>query len=266
MIHKMTGLVIQAIDYGETHRILTVLNEQGYKVPIMARGAKKVPSKFTAVAQPFVEAEFVYTRSGGMGTLQHADLIRGFQHLKMELTRSAVAAWSTEMTSRMMAEDPIGPRGYRDLQGLWEQLDDGKEPLVLLAVYELKMIALAGYAMQLETCNRCASKERHTHLSDRDGGAICERCVRSGSEARGDLPVGPRALHWLRLFPQVDFKQIGDVRLKPETLEELRRVIRWWWDRHIGGEWKTRNVLDQLTDSRSICYIPDRLNRNDREE
>ncbi|MDT4009262.1 DNA repair protein RecO, partial [Staphylococcus aureus] len=39
---RQKGIIIKAVDYGESDKIITILNEHGAKVPLMARRAKKV--------------------------------------------------------------------------------------------------------------------------------------------------------------------------------------------------------------------------------
>ncbi len=38
---RQKGIIIKAVDYGEFDKIITILNEHGAKVPLMARRAKK---------------------------------------------------------------------------------------------------------------------------------------------------------------------------------------------------------------------------------
>ena len=44
MLYKQEGFVIRSVDYGENNKIITILNEHGHKVPLMARGAKNKSS------------------------------------------------------------------------------------------------------------------------------------------------------------------------------------------------------------------------------
>ncbi|SUK42868.1 DNA recombination and repair protein RecO [Staphylococcus aureus] len=39
---RQKGIIIKAVDYGESDKIITILNEHGAKVPLMARRAKKL--------------------------------------------------------------------------------------------------------------------------------------------------------------------------------------------------------------------------------
>lgn len=41
MLIKQKGIIIKTVDYGESDKIVTILNEFGAKVPLMVRRAKK---------------------------------------------------------------------------------------------------------------------------------------------------------------------------------------------------------------------------------
>lgn len=41
IVNAPKGIIIKAVDYGESDKIITILNEHGAKVPLMARRAKK---------------------------------------------------------------------------------------------------------------------------------------------------------------------------------------------------------------------------------
>ncbi|PWZ98759.1 DNA repair protein RecO, partial [Staphylococcus pseudintermedius] len=55
MLVKQKGIIIKAVDYGESDKIITILNEHGAKVPLMVRRAKKIKSGLQATTQIFVQ-------------------------------------------------------------------------------------------------------------------------------------------------------------------------------------------------------------------
>lgn len=40
-VNETKGIIIKSVDYGESDKIITILNEYGAKIPLMARRAKK---------------------------------------------------------------------------------------------------------------------------------------------------------------------------------------------------------------------------------
>lgn len=79
---RQKGIIIKAVDYGESDKIITILNEHGAKVPLMARRAKKVKTGLQAQTQLFVYGLFIYNKWRGMGTLNSVDVIS--QHYKLQ--------------------------------------------------------------------------------------------------------------------------------------------------------------------------------------
>ena len=58
-VNETKGIIIKSVDYGESDKIITILNEYGAKIPLMARRAKKVKSGLQAHTQMFVYGLFI---------------------------------------------------------------------------------------------------------------------------------------------------------------------------------------------------------------
>ena len=58
--HETKGIIIKSVDYGESDKVITILNEHGAKVPLMVRRAKS-QSGFQAHTQLFVYGLFIIT-------------------------------------------------------------------------------------------------------------------------------------------------------------------------------------------------------------
>ncbi|KAK57852.1 putative recombination protein O, N-terminal domain protein [Staphylococcus lugdunensis VCU150] len=48
MLMKQKGIIIKSVDYGESDKVITILNEHGAKVPLMVRRAKKSQKWFSS--------------------------------------------------------------------------------------------------------------------------------------------------------------------------------------------------------------------------
>src|SRR5699024_5313645 len=84
MLIKQKGIIIKTVDYGESDKIITILNEYGAKIPLMVRRAKKSKSGLQANTQLFVYGLFIYSKWKGMGTLSSVDVIDQNYHLRLD--------------------------------------------------------------------------------------------------------------------------------------------------------------------------------------
>ncbi|MNG27683.1 DNA repair protein RecO [compost metagenome] len=80
-------------------------------------------------------------------------------------------------------------------------------------------------------------------LSIGSGGVLCRRCAHRDPYA---IRLSEGTLKVLRLFRRLDLWRLGNVALKDETKQEVKKAMRRLLDAHIGLQLKTRNFLDQL--------------------
>lgn len=243
MLYRVEGLVIRSIDYGEGGKIITLLTEEAGKVGVLARGAKKTGSRFSAAVQPFTSGEYVFFRTKGLGTLNSADILTSRRRLREDLYLSAAAAYLAEMTDRLLADGESAPWLARQLTAALDALDDGKDPRIITHLYEMKILVHAGYKPSLDTCAACARPTAHPVLSIAFGGLLCEDCAAKDAEA---MTITPRMVKLLRLFETVGIDRVGQVSVQEETKESLKQVMRTWLDRHVDIRFRSRQVLEQL--------------------
>lgn len=104
MQYRVQGIVIRGMDYGEGNKILTLFTREIGKVSVVARGAKKVKSRFGSAAQLFTYGDYLFFKSGQLGTLNHAEIIEGFHPLREDLDQAAHASYLAELTDRMLGD------------------------------------------------------------------------------------------------------------------------------------------------------------------
>lgn len=243
MLYRVEGIVIRRADYGEGHAIITLFTKEAGKVSVMARGAKKMKSRHSAVTQLFTYGEYVYFKNGQMGTLNSGEIIHAHHGLREDLFLSAYSAYLVELTDRMIGEHEGGSFLFEQLKAGLEAIEAGKDPAVITHIFELKMLGLAGYAPELHHCVSCGRDGGAASISVSMGGILCENC-RLKDPAAHSLSVGMHKL--LILFQQIDLRRLGAIDLKEQSKEQLKNWMREYMDTYTGVQWRARHFLDQM--------------------
>ncbi|MCU6707683.1 DNA repair protein RecO [Paenibacillus sp. J5C_2022] len=244
MLVRVEGIVIRSMDYGENHKIVTLLTNDNGKAGVLIRGAKKVRSKHASLSQPFTYGEFLFFRgNSGLGTLNHGEIIQSHHDLRMDLDLAAYASYAAELTDRSLQDDEAGTYHFEQLKACLTALQEGKDPGIVLHVYEMRILDMSGYAPVLEECVHCGNRVGPFKLLPHAGGVICSRCTSGAAHA---VPVSEKALKLLRLFSKLDMRRLGNINVSDHTKAEIHACMSGLMDAQLGLRLKSKNFLDQL--------------------
>jgi DNA repair protein RecO (recombination protein O) len=243
MLYRVEGIVIRSIDYGEGNKIVTLLTAGNGKQGIVIRGARKPKSRHGALAQLFTYGDYSFYKSGSLGTLNSGEVIESYRELRQGLDGPAYASYAAELTDRAVGDEDAGAFLFRQLNACLSALAAGKDPGVILRVYEMKVIGAAGYMPVLEECANCGSGEGEFRFSPAAGGALCSRCRHRDPAA---LELDESVWKLLRLFAGLDLARLGSIALKDSSKSQLQLALRHWMDHHLNLHLKSRQFLDQL--------------------
>lgn len=245
MLYRLEGIVIRAMDYGETNKIITLCTQTHGKVGVMVRGAKKLKSRHGSLTQPFTYGIFSFFRGGsGLGTLNDGEIYESNHKLREDLVLAAHGAYACELIDRALQDEDTGSFWFEQLQAFLTGMREGKDPEVMIRLFEMKMLQASGYGPQLDIC---ASSQRPIEgdalISPRLGGVLSIPFRAADPYA---VPVMARTLSLLRVFAKLDLRRLGNVDVKPETKAELKAVMEALMREHIGMNLKSKRFLDQL--------------------
>ncbi|WEK53042.1 MAG: DNA repair protein RecO [Candidatus Cohnella colombiensis] len=243
MLYRVEGIVIRSTDYGEGNKIITLLTPDFGKQGIVVRGAKKLKSRYGALAQLFTYGEYSYYKNNSLGTLNSGEIIESYYQLREGLEKPAYAAYAAELTDRAINDDETAAFLFHQLKACQAALTEDKDPQVVLRVYEMRVVSTAGYAPILDECVHCGKQEGDFRFSFVAGGALCHNC-RHRDPGAIELMDGVWKL--LRLFAHLDLRRLGHITVKDSTKIQLQLVMRKWMDTHLNLNLKSRHFLDQL--------------------
>ncbi len=205
-ILKTEAVVLRSLRFGEADRILHLYTLDRGRVGAIAKGARKVRSRFGGRLEPLSHVELtLHVGRGELATVTGADLIRAHAAARADPYRLAVGLVGAESMLRLFPEQERNERAFDAITRFLDLLDalasraPGRPELDPLGLsFQLKLLWLAGYMPHLSSCAECGATASVAGFSPRAGGVVCRDCA------------GP----------------VGAVVLSAEGLSELDRLLR----------------------------------------
>ncbi len=243
MIQKCEGIVIRRVDYGENNKIITIYTREWGKIGVMARGANKPKSRLSSVTQLFYYGYFLVKGSSGLGSLSQGEPIASFRHIREDIVSTAYASYIIELLDKATDEKKPNPFLFELVYQTLQCINEGYDPEVITAIYEMKMLSVLGVPPVLDRCVSCQATEGEYSFSIREGGFLCHRCKEKDPYR---LLISAQTVKLLRIFYHFDLSRLGNISLKEATKKELKLVIESYYNEYSGLSLKSKKFLQQL--------------------
>lgn len=153
---KLRALGLREVDFGDHDRYLTALAEDGRKIEILCKNARRGSKKQTPAARQLCFSAFVLQERDGRFTLREADIVRSFFDLTADIEKYALACYLCELASALTVPGDETPAVCHLLLSALAALSGGKRETALVkAAFEWRVMAEVGYAPDLVTCAVC---------------------------------------------------------------------------------------------------------------
>jgi DNA repair protein RecO (recombination protein O) len=199
---KALALVVRATDWSETSRIATLWTREHGKVRGLAKGGRRLKSRFETALDLLTVCSIVFIRksSGGLDLLTEAQVVRRFPRLRSDLPALYAAYYVAELLSDLTEDYDPHPVLFDEALATLGAL--GETTIATgprLARFELVLLRELGYGPALDACAACGRPPTDAGLafSAATGGILCSTCVRSQRDRR---PLSPAAWQALRLL------------------------------------------------------------------
>ena len=245
MLMKQKGIILKSVEYGESDKIITILNEHGAKVPLMARRAKKVKTGLQAHTQMFVYGLFIYNKWRGMGTLNSVDVIDQHYELQLDLYESSFATLCAETIDRSMEEEEISKFNFDLLQFVLNKISSGQSAQLMSIIVLLKCMNKYGFSASFNICAVSGNTDQSQLIGYRFkfDGAI------SKSEAYQDphaLQLSNRTLYLLDILLKLPIDKMNELKIHQDILDEMSELMIMLYREYAGMFFKSQKLINQL--------------------
>ena len=218
------GLVLREVRYKESDKILTVLTQHEGKVTVRARGALRKGSRITAATPLRAYTCMPILKPRGRPTLTGAPPVGVFLAPPAAPGASALGSFCPGRRDPASPEKypppPVLQLGLNSLYALSRALCP---PEQIKAVFELRLMCLAGYEPDLSCCAQCGAAEPdEPWFSPRGGAVYCAHC--RGASSSAVTPLLPETLAAMRHIVNADPKKIFSFTLGDAGRRQLAHV------------------------------------------
>ena len=223
---RSEGIVLKTYALGDTSRIVVVYTRDHGLVKMVAKGARKTPSRFGTSLEPLSRARFHYylKPDRDLHLVSQAEPIESLGMQLSDLARLSHAQAALELVDRLVwGEEPH--------EALYDLLVEALAALVaappgaLMPVtlgFQLRFASLLGYRPRLDACASCgAALAPERWFSAARGGLLCAACAPRES---GVVRLSADALAALSLLLARPLTEAGSM-LEPARTGEVERVV-----------------------------------------
>jgi DNA repair protein RecO (recombination protein O) len=233
------GIVLKTYALGDTSRIVVAYTRELGMVKMVAKGARKTPSRFGFALEPLSRSRFViyHKPDRDLQLVSQAECVRPTGSELADLARLAHAEASLELVDRLVWGEEPHPELFDLLAAALERATVAPIDALpaVTAAFQLQLASLLGYRPRVDACAQCAGPVSARRLfSPVRGGLLCDRCA--GSEP-GSITLSADALAALVLLlhrPIAEAGNAAEAKRAGELLKVIEAYLRAQFQRFQG--------------------------------
>jgi DNA repair protein RecO (recombination protein O) len=205
-LYRDEGVVLRTHKLGEADRIVVLMTAGRGKVRAVAKGIRKTKSRFGGRLEPPVHVSLLLYQGRELDVVNQAETLDHYRSIREDLDRMTDAMALVEAVDQVAQPGEPNAALYRMLTGALRALSEAPDrPVLLVAAFYWKLLALEGVAPVLDQCARCGTTAGLSSFELYEGGTLCR-------QHRRGLAVDEEALGVIR---RILGGQLGPVLSEP---------------------------------------------------
>lgn len=244
--YRTRAVILRRRNYGDADRILTVYTPSLGKRLFIAKAARKTASRKAGHLELFNHTNLLVAQARTWDIVTESVTVESFLGLRTDLDGIGRAAYVCELIDAFGGEDdenrPLWDLLLFSLRELDANTENGD---LLLRWFELRLLVLMGFQLQLFDCLGCGRGLRavKNYLHFQAGGVHCPGC---GQTLTGAEPIEPQVLKILRHLTRVEWPEVRDVRLRRATARAVEDVLQRYLEIVLERRLKSGEFLRRL--------------------
>jgi DNA repair protein RecO (recombination protein O) len=240
MIVKTEAIVLSAMKFRDTSKIVRLYTKEFGKVSAIAKGARDAKSKFRSALEPmsYVTAVVYKNDNRELQLLSQCDSIVSFHHLTEEMEKMHAAMSAVELADSVTHDEEQNDRLFTLLLNHLQVVNSAtKNAVIALYYFETKLSELLGFKPDVHNCSYCqrnieeGMSEKARFVLHNDG-ILCVGCSESSTLNK----ISATSLKVMQRLQEVaSINSLMSLNLTPSVKEEVGRSLRQHFHKHVEG-------------------------------
>lgn len=235
------AVILRTYDLAEADKIVVCFTREAGLVRAVARGARRLKSRYGAGLEPFTLVQLSYYEKEGreLVSLRQLEIRRSYFTLAVRVETITTLAYMSELVLAFAPPHEPNERMYRMVCACLEATKSSLDDLVLIQLYfEVWLLRLTGFFSVMRKCARCDSSfgEQAKMFLYGEMQQLCGACSKGlGTHISEDLRA--QLLSIQRQSPEdfVKSARLLDTQTRRELLQITRRIISQVLERDLQG-------------------------------
>lgn len=178
MKFKTNGLIIKQQSIGEADKLVTVLTDSHGVIRAFVRRAKDIKSPKCASTGLLCYSSLYVTENKGTYNINDAKSVQMFMGLRNDVRAMGLAQYFCELCAHLCPKEQDATEFLRLILNALHLLSNNKkDPWLLKACVEMRLLSLCGYMPDLVMCSSCGEYESQQMIFDaKRGKLLCLDC------------------------------------------------------------------------------------------
>jgi DNA repair protein RecO (recombination protein O) len=243
MITKTEAIVLRTVEYQESSIIATLFTHKHGKIAVIAKGARKPKSKFSAFLVPGQMLEVVYymKQTRQVQTLSDVSYLKKLDNIRLDLQKMALATITLELTSQLLHDNEVNEPLFQFLSVMLPWINkQGKVSRIMFPYIQIRLAQLLGIGIQNLIEEHDSVNMGYINI---ESGTLSSQPVESEA-----VKLTPKQFHFVRESLKSMKSSIFDIDLSTNELKSLIDYLDKYFRYHIEGvkPRKSDAIFEQL--------------------
>jgi DNA repair protein RecO (recombination protein O) len=239
-LFRTKGIVLRSIKLSETDKLVTFMTEHFGKVKCVARGARKIKSRFAGSLEPMTYVHLIYfgKENQQLYSLNNSDIIESFHLIRENFQKLYTGIYLNELVDAMTAEAQEEKEIFQLLFDTLNALKNHCNLETLCRMFEIRILTLSGHKPELNHCTICRTVAVNGWIgfSYNRRGIVCDRCMKNTTT---EIKFTTGTLNYLRKLLTLDINCSGRLKFPRGMDDEVEKVTHRLILAHVGRELKS---------------------------
>ncbi len=240
MIVSTDAIVLHAMKYGDTSKIVTLYTRKYGKLKVIAKGVRTAKNKVGASLEPMTISSVVFYKKQNreLSLLSKCEIALPLKNIFAVEDKLAAGLAVIELLSMTMHDEHEDEQLYCSVVETLCEIDRAQNnPVNVFIAFIMNFIHRIGLSLTLDRCVHCGTAIEatagHARFQLSEGTIVCAACA--ATSAQSGMPLSMGSLKSMRYVTRVPLAQSTELTFSVTARDEVLEVLQAFMRYHIAG-------------------------------